>query len=281
MKYFSLLLFLIVFSSFQSDDIRKINFPVYREKVSQLPDKEDFWIFVLAGQSNMAGRGFVEPKDTVPDKRILSLGEDKEWYYAKEPLHFYQPDLTGLDCGLSFARELLKYVPDSISIGLIPCAVGGSSVEQWNNDSTHQDVVLLSNFKERVKSAQNQGMIKCILWHQGESDAHSGKIPLYKNGIETLFETFRNIAKNDTLPILVGELGTFREPVEVQLQVDSINSIIHESAAADKCRFVISTNDLTDKGDHLHFDSKSQREMGKRFADKYAEEVLGSFEMTK
>jgi len=274
MRYIRILLIFIALSSFRSEDDRTVNFPAFREKVPQLPQKENLWIFVLAGQSNMAGRGFVEPKDTIPNDRIISLGEDMTWYYAKEPLHFYEPDLTGLDCGLSFARELLKFVPDNVTIGLIPCAVGGSAVAQWNNDETYRNVTLLTNFTERVDTAQTFGTIKGILWHQGESDAHSDKIPLYKDAIEILFGTFRNIAEDDALPILAGELGAFREPVEVQLQCDSINSIIHESAASDKYRFVISTKDLSHRGDHLHFNSESQREMGVRFADKYAAEVL-------
>ena len=222
----------------------------------------------------MAGRGFVEPEDTISNNRIISLDENHEWVYAKEPLHFYEPNLTGLDCGLSFAKALLKCIPDSVSIGLIPCAVGGSSVSQWINDEEHREVKLLSNFRERIEAVRDQGTFKGILWHQGESDGNSEDIPKYKERVEDLFYKFRTITQNDTLPIIVGELGTFMLPQEVQEKWDSINMIIHESANLDSNRFVISTQDLTHKGDHIHFDSKSQREIGNRFAKKYVEEVL-------
>ena len=67
------------------------HFPIAIEKVKALPAKESFYIFLLAGQSNMAGRGFVEAEDTLSDPRVLSLNKNNEWVYAKEPLHYYEP----------------------------------------------------------------------------------------------------------------------------------------------------------------------------------------------
>lgn len=274
MKYTLLILLFIMTVSCKSQDESRTNFPVQREKVTELPSKDNLWIFILAGQSNMAGRGFVEPKDTIANPRILSLGENKEWFYAKEPLHFYEPNLTGLDCGLSFANELLKNVPDGVTIGLIPCAVGGSAISQWNNDEVYRDVQLLSNFKERVASVQNQGTIKGILWHQGESDAKTELIPKYESAINELFSIFRKTVRNDSTPILVAELGSFMQPQEEQEKFDSINKIISKAAGLDKNRHLITTGDLNHKGDNLHFNSEAQRTMGIRFAKKYVEEVL-------
>lgn len=263
-------MFVIVVSC-KTEDLREINFPSERKEINEKPDKDKLWIFVLAGQSNMAGRGFVEPIDTVANNRIIHFNKNKEWVYAKEPLHFYEANLTGLDCGLSFANELLQCIPDSITIGLIPCAVGGSSISQWLNDDLYRDVKLFTNFKERVESVEDQGIFKGILWHQGESDGNSEAIPLYKDKVTELFGRFRETMKNDSLPILVAELGAFMKPLETQEKWDSINVIIHESANMDENRYIISTKDLSHKGDNLHFDSKSQREMGTRFANKYCE----------
>ncbi|HPG13007.1 MAG TPA: sialate O-acetylesterase, partial [Chitinophagaceae bacterium] len=145
---------------------------------------------------------------------------------------------------------------------------------QWNNDETYRGVTLLSNFKQRLEEGKNKGIIKGILWHQGESDANSIGIPLYGKQTAKLFTTFRQIAKNEDLPILVGELGSFRQPAEVQAQCDSINQVIQQTASLDKNRFVIPTGDLGHKGDNLHFNSPAQREMGIRFAKRYNEAVL-------
>ncbi len=228
--------------------------------------KENVWVFIMAGQSNMAGRGIVEPADTVPDKRILSINKEGQIIIAKEPLHFYEPERMGLDCGLSFAKTLIKKIPDNVSILMIPTAVGGSSIRQWLGDSTYRNVKLFSNFLSKVEIAKQNGIIKGILWHQGESDANEKDIPFHKERLHLLFSKFRAEVGNNELPVLLGELGSFSEnPANFNL----INKAIHDYAAEDKNSSVISTKDLKDKGDHLHFDSKGQRTMGKRFANAY------------
>src|SRR6185436_1996808 len=247
---------------------RTTYFPKRIETMTNSVSKENVWVFIMAGQSNMAGRGIVEPEDTVSDKRILSINEDGQIIIAKEPLHFYEPERTGLDCGLSFAKALIKKLPDSISILMIPTAVGGSSISQWLNDSLYRNVKLFSNLLAKIEIGKQNGVIKAILWHQGESDANENNIPHYKQRLGLLFSKFRTAVGNNEMPVLIGELGSFSEdPVNFSL----INKAIHEYAAEDKNSSVISTKDLKDKGDHLHFDSKGQRTMGRRFAKEYLE----------
>lgn len=249
-------------------DKRTINSPKEKVYIKQLPKKANFWIFIMAGQSNMAGRGFVEPKDTIPSPRVYTLDKENNWIIAKEPLHFYEPSMTGLDCGLSFGKELSSRLNDSIFIGLIPCAVGGSSVEQWLGDSLFREVKLLTNFTERTKFASKYGTIKGILWHQGESNANKEQSKNYKDNLESLFEKFRIIAQNDSLPIFIGEIGSFLNKQEYGSYPDSINKALHLIAIKDKNVHLVQTNDLKHKGDSLHFDSESQRLFGKRIANK-------------
>ena len=266
---FTLHIVVLVFATSCSRKIvieRTTYFPKQTETIITMPKKENVWVFIMAGQSNMAGRGVVEKADTVPHKRILSVNNAGQIVVAKEPLHFYEPTLTGLDCGVMFARTLIKKIPDSVSILMIPTAVGGSSISQWLNDSLHRGVVLFSNFLKHVEIGKNFGVIKGILWHQGESDANERNIPYYKKRMGELFTKFRAAVGNDNLPVMVGELGSFSDnPANFSL----INKAIHEYAAQDKNCGVISTTSLNDKGDHLHFNSKGQREMGKRFARAY------------
>ncbi|MBO0322409.1 sialate O-acetylesterase [Muricauda sp. CAU 1633] len=247
----------------------RANFPRTVNYVDQLPNPDSLYIFIMAGQSNMAGRGFVEPQDTVPNSRILTIDKSNNWIYAKEPLHFYEPSLTGLDCGLSFGKNLLDSVPDGVSIAIIPCAVGGSSVEQWLNNETFRGVTLLDNFKEKVNFVNDYGTIKGILWHQGESNATSELIPKYSQRLDSLINTFRILVENDSLPIILGELGSYAEPIEKKMKWDSINTIIHNVVETDKNLGVIETGDLIHKGDKIHFDSESQRKLGQRMANKY------------
>ncbi len=230
------------------------------------PSKHNLWVFIMAGQSNMAGRGLVAPQDTVPDPRILTITKNYQWIMAKEPLHFYEPALAGLDCGLSFGRELLKHVPDSVSIALIPCAVGGSAIEQWLGDSLFRGVKLYSNFTDKVRFAKQYGTLKGILWHQGESNAKADLTGSYEGNLQRLISEFRQTAGNDTLPVLIGELGVFRARDHLK---DSINRIIHDVGEKDAHVRVVSADGLTCKADSIHFDARSQRSLGRRFARIY------------
>ncbi len=247
----------------------QVNFPKQIEYPEKMPDPSNFWIFIMAGQSNMAGRGIVEPEDTIPNPRILTVNLNNEWVIAKEPLHLYQPKLTGMDSGLSFARELLKQLGDSITIGLIPCAVGGSPIQAWAGDSIFNGVQLLTNFREKAGMAMKYGKVKGILWHQGESDAFPEKIQVYKPKLEYVLTIMREFLGDDSLPIIMGELGNYTTPAERQENWNKINAIIHQIPADLNNCFVVPTDDLHCNPDNVHFDTISQRVLGKRYADKY------------
>lgn len=249
---------------------RKASFPKYLEQVTELPRKDNLWVFILAGQSNMAGRGLVEPNDTIPSKRILSINESSQLIYAKEPLHFYEPNLQGLDCGLSFANTLISRIPDSISILVLPTAVGGSSVEQWLDDASHRGVNLLSNFRAKAKLGAAHGDIKAILWHQGESNAQPEKLVTYPSKLSSLFDVFRSELANDSLPILLGELPAFPKNYENR---QAVNVIMRDYVARDPNSGIIYTQDLMHKGDSTHFDAAGQRTMGERFGEAYLETI--------
>lgn len=231
-----------------------------------LPPKNDVWIFVMAGQSNMAGRATIEAQDRIRNTRILTINRENEVVIAKEPIHFYEPSGAGLDCGIAFGTELLRQIPDDVSILLIPTAVGGSSIKQWIDDQLHREVRLLSNFSQRLRAAQAHGVLKGILWHQGEADAHMDKtIQAYSENLKTLFHKFRKITQNESLPIVVGKLGSFASN---QLSWDRINASIEAYVLSDQYCELVETADLEDKGDKIHFNAAAQRNLGKRYAEK-------------
>lgn len=241
--------------------------PIFPNSISvptDIPDKDEVWVFLMAGQSNMAGRAIVEARDTIPNERILSISKNGELIVAKEPLHFYEPGMAGLDCGLSFGKTLIKHIPHNISLLILPTAVGGSSINQWIYDSTFRKVSLFSNFREKVKFGQQYGTIKGILWHQGENDASTPEnIQQHQGRLKTLFQQFRNETGNPSLPILMGELGSFSD---INEQWQATNQQLLNYAATDKNTAIVSTKDLHHKGDKVHFDSRGQRLLGKRFA---------------
>ena len=244
------------------------HFPKTNIKATNLPVKENFYIFLLAGQSNMAGRGFVQPEDTVSSMQVLALDKNNNWVYAKEPLHFYEPGRTGLDCGLSFAKKLLSLYGNKIIIGLVPCAIGGSSIEQWLGDSTYRGVTLYSNLLAKAKIAQQYGVLKGLLWHQGESNAvTAAKHKNYEQKLQTLFTRIRNDLGEPDLSFYAGQLAKFLSRKSYPF-ADSINNDLINLSSSMKKMYVINTLDLSSKSDTLHFNTRSQRIMGERFAKK-------------
>ena len=261
----SILLILIISALFSfSQDNRTKYFPKSTVLVKHIPEKENIWVFILAGQSNMAGRGLVEPQDTIPNTRIMTINVKGQLILAKEPLHLQEPGNEGLDCGLSFGKALIDNIPQKVKILIIPAAIGGSSISQWLGDSLYRNVRLLTNFKEKAALGNKYGTIKGILWHQGEADATSEKRPLYKQRLTLLFKEFRSAAGNPNLPIILGELGPFPYSYEEWMK---LNGILREYCKEDKNSALISTADLKHKGDSVHFNSAGQRIMGKRYAE--------------
>lgn len=234
----------------------------HNSKTKEIPVKET-WVFIMAGQSNMAGRGLIEPQDTITNENILTINAMGDIITAKEPIHFYEPSMAGLDCGMSFAKTILANTSQNIDILLIPTAVGGSSIRQWLADENHRNVNLLSNFKGKVQIGKKYGEIKGILWHQGESDSNTEGIANHKANLALLFSEFRSILSNPTLPIIIGELGSYSNNDK---NWQAINTEINSYAATDTYSRVISTSDLKHKGDKVHFNASGQRMMGKRFA---------------
>jgi hypothetical protein len=271
MKYlFLLFLFANVDCIYSQEFNKKSVFPSKEEYPSNSYSRENTWIFILAGQSNMAGRAIIAPMDTIAHDRILAINIKNEIVMAKEPISFFESDKKGLSCALAFAKELIKNVPDSIAVLLVPCAVGGSSIDQWIYDSLHRNVKLLTNFKDQVLWAKKNGTIKGVLWHQGESDVSSKEISNYKSKLKRLFNEFRVTIDNDNLIILTAEIGMFKSN---NIKEIAINKQIKQNAFLDPYTFFVKTKDFESIGDNLHFDSKSQRLLGTRFAKKYLSSI--------
>lgn len=223
--------------------------------------KDSLYCYIMAGQSNMAGRGRIEAQDTVTDPRILVMDSSDQFVMAQEPLHRYQQSIAGLDCGMSFARTLLPVISPQAKIAMIPCAVGSSSIEDWLGDSL-RIVPLYSNLIRRAAKAGLSGRLKGILWHQGEANAEDTTYKTYQVHLTAFIaQTRRDIGIAD-LPFFIGKIGGFSK----RIYRDSINAAIDRIALSVPHVFVIETDDLTGNPDSLHFDSKALRILGQRYA---------------
>ena len=137
------------------------------------PDGMD--LYLLIGQSNMAGRGRIKPEDVETNKDLFTLNKDGEWTLARDPLHFDKPTMVGTGLGKTFGLAMLEKQP-SRQIGLIPCAVGGSPIDAWQPGAYYKPTrsYPYDDAIRRAKAAMKSGKLKGILWHQGESDCKPG-----------------------------------------------------------------------------------------------------------
>lgn len=272
LKLLAILALSVIYQEAFSQESDRTFFPKQKELPKTLPARKKVWVFLLAGQSNMAGRGLVEPQDTIANARILTINRDNKVVVAKEPLHYYEPTRTGLDCGLSFARTLLEHVPKDVSLLIVPVAVGGSSIQQWLGDSTWREVKLLSNARDKIAAAKKIGVFKGILWHQGEANATSAvEAEAHPARLALLADMLRSTIGNTETPFMVAELGSFSKTPEL---FETLNQQLMKFTTNDKYSALIETSDLHHKGDNLHFDGPGQRKMGERFAEAYVSRFL-------
>ena len=167
--------------------------------------KENFHIYLLMGQSNMAGRGLVEPVDTMTHPRVLMLDKDNRWVPAKNPIHFDKP-IAGTGLGLTFGK-LMADENDDITIGLVPCAKGGSSINHWFPDSLHPatSTYPYNEMIAKAKKAMTDGTLKGILWHQGEADTKSASdVQGYRDKFNSMLNLLTSDLKLKSIPTVTG-----------------------------------------------------------------------------
>lgn len=228
--------------------------------------KKKFHLFLLAGQSNMAGRGTVEAADTVTNSKIWMLDKQGEWQLAKEPLHFDKPGIAGVGPGFAFAKKMAEQ-DSTVYIGLIPCAVGGSPVAMWAPGKYYEPTKSYpyDDAMRRTKLAIQSGVLKGILWHQGESDSDSLHAMVYNGKLIGLVQRFRKDLKTKSLPFVAGTIEDFYAASHPFIK--HINAAIKGLPQRLKRIAVVHTEGLTHKGDVTHFNTASAREVGKRYAE--------------
>ena len=228
-------------------------------------DPTKFHLFLLAGQSNMAGRGKVTESDRKADPHVLTLNKNNRWVAAVDPIHFDKPGIAGVGLGKTFAKTYAASHP-GITVGLIPCAVGGSPISSWEPDGYHPSTKThpYDSAVSRTQFAMQKGTLKGVLWHQGESDCKAELSVVYKEKLHRLIERFRTNFNDDKLPFIAGQMGQFKErPWNAdKKRVASVHETLPSQVSLTG---FVKSNGLTHKGDKIHFDSESYRELGRRY----------------
>ena len=255
----------------------------------------NFHIYLAFGQSNMEGQGNIESQDKTVDERFQVMwaadngscnqGMSKgKWSKAVPPLaHCNGAKLGPADY---FGRTMVEKTDSKIRVGIIEVAIAGCSIKLFDKDNYSsyvnsqrgQDWMIqrinayggnpYGRMIEMAKKAQEDGVIKGIIFHQGETDAGDG------NWLSAVKKVYDNIIKDlglgNDIPFLAGEV--LRSGVS-----SGANQNIAKLPQQSKNFYVVSSegfNQALGDGQNVHFTSQEYRDFGKRYAEKMIE-VLG------
>lgn len=246
----------------------------------------NFYIYLCFGQSNMEGQGVIETQDRTVDNRFKvlqaldcsNLGRTKAtWYTAIPPTCQCSSGLSPADY---FGRTMTENLPDSITIGIINVSVAGCDIRLFDKDkyldydSTYTASWFLNKVKayegnpykyliDLAKLAQQDGVIKGILLHQGETNNGDSQWPLY---VQTIYDNIMNdlSLSPDSVPLLAGEVVNADQGGTSA----SMNSIINLLPNTIPTAYVISSSGCPADASLVHFSSEGYREMGRRYAEK-------------
>lgn len=227
-----------------------VNSVVSQTKIN--PDKSKHHIYLLIGQSNMAGRANFSGEDSRAIPRAFLFDDKNNWQEATNPLNRFSSirkdlKMQRMGPGYHFAKTMAVQNKD-ISLGLVVNAKGGTKIAQWKKGT-----VFFKDAVARCKKAMESGTLKGILWHQGEGDQKNSK---YAEELAQLVTDLREALGQKELPFVAGEIK--QSGTAVNKQINELPGKLQNTGVA-------SSKDLT-MFDGTHFDSKSARILGERYA---------------
>lgn len=230
-----------------------LGFGLFTVSFAQEPPskKEDLHVYLLIGQSNMAGRAPFTEMESKPIKGVFLLNGEAQWEPASNPLNRYSTIRKGLGMqrmnpGYQFALEMSK---QGQAIGLVVNARGGISIEQWAVDTKFYREAI-----RRAREAQKTGTLKGVLWHQGESN--HGDPQSYAQKLAVLVERLRLDLGDAKLPFVAGQIVN---PSPINDEIAKLPGEVNHTAFA--------SSEGLKTYDRWHFDAPSTKELGKRYAD--------------
>lgn len=218
--------------------------------------------FLIIGQSNMAGRGILadtEPLHTNGGR--LKVLRNGRWQKMYRPINPDRP-FSGTCLAESFAKAYSDEHP-GVDVGIIPCADGGTSLEQWRAGG-----LLFDHAVSCAKLAMRTSHLVGILWHQGEADCAEHLYPLYFDKLTAMMSALRRELSAENVPIVVGGLGDFLKdcPHDPKLvNYTYVNEALLKFAELNPHTAFASAVGLRSNPDNLHFNHRSLQEFGLRY----------------
>ena len=224
--------------------------------------------FLMLGQSNMAGRGFLHEVDPIYNEKIKML-RNGQWQMMTEPINYDRP-VAGVSLAASFADAWSKANPDK-EIGLIPCAEGGSSLNDW-----HPEGPLFRHALSEARFGLETSEICSILWHQGESDSNNSLYETYYEKLLLITETLRKELNLPNVPLIIGGLGDFLGKSgfgKHATEYPKINEQLHQFALEQPNCYFVTAEGLTANPDGIHINAVSQRKFGYRYFEAFSKKM--------
>ena len=230
---------------------------------------------LMIGQSNMAGRGFINEVPMICNERILML-RNAGWQMMAEPINYDRPN-AGIGLAGSFAA-MWCMEHEGEQIGLIPCAEGGSSLDDWAVDKN-----LFKNAVIQAGFAMQDSELIGILWHQGESGSYGGGYQTYYKKLQVIIESLRKELNAFEVPLIIGGLGDFLGKNGFGLnctEYELVNEQLLKFAREQENSCFVTAEGLTPNPDGIHMDAVSQRRFGVRYYEAFVkrEHVLKPIE---
>jgi hypothetical protein len=219
---------------------------------SVLPTPEE--VFVLAGQSNMLGRGQPVSKGAASDPRLLAWRKNGGWQVAVDPLGDPTDSANGVGPGMTFGLGAIQML-DPQTVGLVQCAVAGTTISKWAPPHS-----LYTNCIDQVRQAG--GHIDGVLFLQGESDAiNSSDAKKWVKRFGITLNAFRTDLGFD-VPVVIGQIGRLSGfPYQKTVRDQQARAVTMYPGLA-----MITTLDLGTQSDGVHFTVGSYKTIGTRFA---------------
>jgi hypothetical protein len=212
-------------------------------------------VFILAGQSNMRGRGMPVDPGQPTDPRLLDW-HATEWTVASDPLAYPPAHDDGVGPGMTFGLDAIADLP-SATLGLVQCAIGGTPIVAWTPTGS-----AYSSCMAQVSVAG--GLVSAVLFLQGETDAAKRyKADGWRAHFEEMLTGLR-ATFGPELPVILAEIGRL-DPGEFPYQ-KTVRDAQNAAAAEDYRVALVHTDDLPTQ-DRIHFTVDAYRTLGHRFAD--------------
>lgn len=221
---------------------------------------------LMIGQSNMAGRGFLDDVPMICNEKIHMLRNGR-WQMMTEPIN-NDRSVAGVSLAGFFAA-LWSAAHEGEDIGLIPCAEGGSALEEWAPEGK-----LFRHAVMQSQLALEDSELIAILWHQGENDSYHGLYKTYYEKLDAMVAALRTVLDALNVPFVIGGLGDYLGKQGFGLhctEYAQVNQELQRFANDHTHTYFVSAEGLTCNPDGIHLDAVSQRRFGVRYYEAFTQ----------